>query len=384
VFTLLWLFVGVTLVIMAVIVTLNTLTFTRLERWRPMESPFVSILVPARDEAQVIGQTVRQLLAQDYPNFELIILDDQSSDCTGAVAVQAANGDSRLRIIQGALLPVGWLGKNWACQQLAGQARGELLVFSDADVGWGSGALSALVGAMQARKAGVFTVWPTQVCEGWAERLVVPLMMLAVLAYLPELGARYLPFVSLAAANGQCLAFRRKAYQRLGGHAAVRAKVVEDVAFARLAKRTGLRVVMALGSNQITCRMYHSWAEVRQGFGKNILAGHGDWPGFLVASTIFHWLIFLGPWMWLFLGWELALGSGWPWSPLSLIALGLGIRAITAAITRQRVGDALLMPFSVIMMSVVAAQALIWHFTGGPYWKGRLARIIDTENQASM
>ena len=340
--------------------------------------PLVSVLVPARNEAAVIGATVARLLAQTGVRFELLVLDDSSTDATGALALAAAHGDARLWVLEGAPLPDGWLGKNWACHQLAQAARGEWLVFTDADVRWSPGALAALLEDSESGRADVATVWPTQITDSWGERLVVPLMSMVILAYLPAALVHSTPWASFAAANGQCLAFRRRAYEVVGGHAAVRGVIVEDIALARRAKQRGLRLRMADGGGLIACRMYDGWAAVRDGYAKNIIAGYGDSVAFLLLATVFHWLVFLWPWVWLLLGWALPILPGWPLAPLALVALGVGVRAGTAAISRQRVGDALLMPVSVLAMTVIAAQALWWRWHGGPQWKGRtLARAAE-------
>jgi chlorobactene glucosyltransferase len=371
--TLVWVFALCALSVIALISVVNTLTFSRLRRARPARTPFVSMLVPARDEAEVIGQTLSRLLNQSYPSFEVIVLDDGSTDGTLEQARQAAADDSRASVISGEPLPAGWLGKNWACHQLAGHAKGEILAFTDADVCWEPEALFALVYLMEKTGANTFTVWPTQETLTWGERLVVPMMMFAIIGYLPELCVRYIRWPVFAAANGQCLAFRRDAYQHIGGHAAVRANVVEDVGLARETKHKRLRLVMSTGNRLINTRMYHSWPEVRDGFAKNILAGHGGRPGILLLSALFHWLLFLLPWAWLAIGWVVNLGSGWPWFPLALIGLGVGVRALSAAATHQRVGDALLLPISTVLMTLIAARSLWWHFRyGGPQWKGRL------------
>ncbi len=367
------LFILSALVVISLITVINTLTFPRLKKSAPVSQPFVSLLVPARDEARIIQATVARLLAQDYPNFELIILDDASTDGTAGVATQAGKGDQRLQVIGGKALPPGWTGKNWACQQLGEAANGELLVFTDADVSWESEALAGVVACMQATQADTFTVWPTQQAVSRAERLVVPLMMYTITSYLPELAVRKIPWASFAAANGQCLAFRRPAYQALGEHSAVRQIVVEDIALGRLTKQAGLRLVMALGNGLIYGRMYHDWRQVREGFAKNILAGHGGQPVFLFISAVFHWLIFLAPWAWLGAGVFSASIPGWPEYPLAMIALGLGSRLLSAAATRHALPDALLMPVSVLLMTVIAAQSVWWQFTqGGPSWKGRV------------
>ncbi len=366
------LFIGAALVIMGLTALLNAVMFLRLRTFRRVDvsrsqgGAQVSVLIPARNEARVIGMTVRQLLQQDYTNISVIVLDDNSTDKTAEFALAAGQGDTRLQVIQGKPLPPGWLGKNWACQQLAESARGDLLVFTDADVIWSPKALGVLVEASEHTQADLLTVWPTQQTVTWPERLVVPLMALAIIAYLPILPVHYMPWAVFAAANGQCMAFRRRAYERVGGHAAVRGRIVEDVELARAIKRAGLRLRMFDGNESVACRMYQDWNSVRDGFAKNILAGHGDSPAFLIASAAFHNLVFVVPWLWLF--WDRA-NPGWP---LLLIAAGIGVRALTAAVTRQRVLDALLMPVSVMLMNVIAARALWWHWRhGGPRWKDR-------------
>jgi len=363
------------LIVIFAIALLNALFFPRLRPAPPEFGWRVSVLIPARNESAVIGQTVRMLLRQTRPPDEILVLDDSSDDGTAECVQTAAEGHPALRVITGMPLPSGWMGKNWACHQLAQAASGELLVFIDADVIWRPGALAALTAQMQTSRADLLTVWPTQRTESWAERLVIPLMALAVLGYLPLPLVHHTPFSVAAAANGQCMVFRRGAYDLVGGHAAVRSQIVEDVALARRVKRAGLRLRMADGAGLVACRMYHDWSSVRSGFGKNILAGHSNSLLFLAVSTVFHWIVFVLPWLWLVFN-PVGL-DGWPWLPLLLIVLGVGTRAVTAAATRQRVVDALLLPVSVVMMTLIAAQAVWWKLRyGGPQWKGR---IVMTE-----
>lgn len=359
-------FVTLVLVGMAGIAIVNTLTFPRLGNAPPPETlPLVSVLIPARNEAAVIASTVRRLLAQTYPHFEVILLDDHSTDDTATIAQAASNNDSRLRVIRGQALPRGWLGKNWACHQLAQEASGELLIFTDADVQWQPNALMALVSEIEHHRADLLTVWPTQETITWGERLVVPLMGLVVMSYLPLPLVHYTRWTMFAAANGQCLAFRRATYEAIGGHQTVHNQVLEDVTLARRVKAQGANLWMVDGNRLVGCRMYESWPAVRDGFGKNILAGYGSQAGLMLA-TVFHWGVFLGPW--LALPWQPALAA-------SLIALSLTLRALTAAATHQRLADALLMPLSVLLMTRIAGQALWWQWRfGGPQWKGRIIR----------
>lgn len=360
------------LILIAVITILNVLTFPRLDRARqPTTTPRVSVLIPARNEAHTIGATVQRLLNQTYPDFEVLVLDDNSSDDTGEVARAAGGSDRRLRILRGQPLPAGWLGKNWACQQLGEAAAGDILVFTDADVIWTPESLARLVGEMTTRRSDLQTVWPTQITHTWAERLVVPLMAFVIIGYLPLLAVHHVPWPIFAAAMGQCLAFRRSAYAAVGEHAAVRDSIIEDVTFAKRIKRAGLRLRVADGGGVIRCRMYHNWQEVRNGFAKNLLAGHGDSIPFLLISWAFHWLLWLFPWIWLIVGAFVA-SPWWPQWPLLLILLGVSIRAATAAFSRQRVLDAIWMPVSTLLMAVIAGQAIWWRLRyGGPRWRGR-------------
>lgn len=363
-----------TLLLIALISVVNALTFPRLNPVKPQDTLSVSILVPARNEADRIVQTLNSLQRQSYPDFELIVLDDGSNDGTLEIVQKIIQGDARAQVISGQPLPPGWLGKNWACHQLAQEAKGELLVFTDADVHWGRQALSAVVSLIERSGADMLTVWPTQRTETWTERLVIPMMMFVVIGYLPEILVRHTNWPVFAAANGQCLAFRRVAYDQVDGHKSVRDNIIEDMGLAWGIKRSGLKLVMALGNRLIETRMYTNWQEVLDGFAKNILAGHGGQPLFLFLSAVFHWFLFLMPWIWLIAGLLAPDSPGWPWIPGTSILLGIGIRCVSAASTQQRIRDVIWLPLSVILMTIIAMRSLLWFFrSGGPEWKGRSA-----------
>jgi chlorobactene glucosyltransferase len=158
----------------------------------------------------------------------------------------------------------------------------------------------------------------------------------------------------------------------VGGHNAVRASIIEDIALARRVKRAGLRLWLADGAGLVGCRMYRSWPEVRNGYAKNILAGYGNSLVFLALATLFHWLILLFPWAWLAAGLLGPVAGPYPLGPLLLIALGVLIRTLTAVATRQRLIDAPLLPVSALLITVIAGQAVYWRLRyGGPRWKGR-------------
>lgn len=369
--TILALLVTLALAVMTVTVCHNLWAFPRLSARPPHHEIGVSILIPARNEADKIGPTVMALRQQGYAHFEVIVLDDHSTDETRCVAKEAAEADLRVHLLTGQPLPTGWSGKNWACQQLAAAARYDLLLFTDADVQWQPTALRAVIALQQAEAADLLTVWPTQLTTTWGERLVVPLMSFAIWAYLPVWLAHHTPYPAAAAANGQCLLFRRTAYERCGGHAAIRNRVLDDVLLAQRVKATRGRLRMADGAGLIRCRMYENWQETLFGYAKNILAGHNNSPLFLIASTLFHLLVFVGPWLWLAVGFLVTIPQ-WPQWPLTLLALGLLLRLLTAYATGYRLLDALLMPLSVLLMTRIALQSLWWHWHGGPHWKGRV------------
>lgn len=357
-------FIAGALIILLITMAMNLLTFPKLSAEDSLpETNMVSILIPARNEAQVIASTIEKLLSQTYTNYEVILLDDHSEDETGRIACDVAGDDERFRLIEGTTLPKNWMGKNWACHQLAQAAQGEIFIFTDADVQWQPDSLSAVVAEMKSSKADMVTVWSTQVTETLPERLTVPLIAMVILGYLPTIMVHHSPFSLFAAANGQCMAWRREAYEAVGGHQAVANNVLDDVTLAKLAKKHGFAIRMVDGAGLIRTRMYDSWQRVRDGFAKNILAGYGS-AFALMLGTIFHWLIFLVPLVLLF--WtEYRL-----WAVI-LIGAGLSLRTVSAIFSKQRVLDAPLLPVSVILFTIIAFQSLYWHYTGGSQWKGR-------------
>lgn len=343
-----------------VVALVNAATFpglARLGRERDGAAlPSASLLVPARDERATLPQTLPTWLAQGA--LEVLVLDDGSSDGTGAYLAEAAAREPTLRTLTGAPLPDGWSGKNWACHQLAQAARGELLVFTDADVRWGPGALTAVRRGLVHERADLLTCWPRQRCESLGERLLVPLVDMLLLTNLPAPLAR-LPWPrSATGANGQLMAWTRAGYERVGGHAALRAEVLEDVRFAQRLKARGGRVALSLGRGLVETRMYDGFAAAVAGFGKNVVAAAGS-PLALVALWLWNVLAYT-------LAWPLALVEP-RWLPLALA--GVGLRALTNAIARRPLAEALLQPLAPIALTAVVWRALRWR--GGYEWRGR-------------
>ncbi len=269
------------------------------------DAPLVSILVPARNEALNIEPCVRSLLAQDYPFFEVIVLDDHSEDET--VALLRGLGMSETgtisRLLRGRPLPSGWTGKGWACHQLAQAARGQFFFFTDADTEHEPGALSALVAYAQKHRTDLLSAWPRLITRTPGEQLVVPMILflgmtmyphwlLRVVQRFPVLAKRIKPRHRrmLGVANGQSMFFTRVGYDRIGGHEAERANVVEDVALGRaVASRLdeGMRLLNCEALHFSRCRMYRSFPEVWEGFTKNLRAAFEDsLPSFLLVGVV--------------------------------------------------------------------------------------------------
>ncbi len=259
------------------------------------DAPLVSLVIPARNEARNIRRCVKSALATSYAPLEVIVVDDHSTDDTGAIAAELAARDPRVRVVVPPPLPDGWFGKQWACDAGARVARGVVIGFMDADTWQAPDLVPRVVNAMRARGADLLTVAGEQELSSFWERLVQP-QVFAIL------GARYggtevvneSRYPSNKIANGQCLFFRRDVYDAMGGHAAVREKVAEDLALAQRWFSAGRRVTMVLGLAQLRTRMYTSLAELVAGWGKNIYAGGRDaMPRGAVMRTLFPLLLVL-------------------------------------------------------------------------------------------
>lgn len=241
----------------------------------PARSPSVTVIVPARNEALNIETCIRSITAQDYPVFDIIVVDDRSEDGTGALARALSPGRATsLRVLEGEDLPVGWLGKPWACWQGIQAAAGELLLFTDADTVHKPELLGRAVAAMEEDDAELLTVTGRQLMVTFWERLIQPQVFFAMLMRYYDLeGMLRRGRWRSAIANGQYMLFRRQAYEALGGHQAVRGEVVEDLALAQRVAKSGRRLSMRRAERSLSTRMYRSLGELVRGWSKNVLVG---------------------------------------------------------------------------------------------------------------
>ncbi len=358
---------------MAALLAIAAMANTLVNRWtwlRPTPSALpppvrVSVLIPARNEAANIARAIEGARAAGAG--EIRVYDDRSSDGTLVVLGDRAGPD--LTVLHGAPLPPGWVGKPHACQRLGESATGDILLFVDADVELTAGAAGGIVSTMDQWGADVFTAVPRQRADTWAERLLMPLLHLTYVAWLP---LALVPRVSdprVLAANGQVLALRREAWNRIGGFASVRGAVVDDMAICGRAKAVGLRVLFADGHRLGACRMYGSFGEVWAGFSKNIYRGLGSTPA-LIGATCLYATAFVVPFALLPLA---ALEMPGLWGPVLLgVGANVAARGVLALRHGHRWWSVLLQPVAVLVLVAIALNSWRWERQGGVRWAGRV------------
>jgi hypothetical protein len=350
----------------AAVVTVHSLVNLALLR-RPEPGPArvrerVSVLVPARDEERHVGGLLADLRAQTgVDDLEVLVLDDASGDGTRAVLDRAAALDRRVRVLTGTGPPPGWLGKAAACDRLAAEATGQVLVLVDADVRLAPHAVAATVGVLRTHGLDLVSPYPRQVAETVAERLVQPLLQWSWASLLPLRVAERTPRPSLSAANGQLMAVDARAYRRAGGHAAVRTEVLDDVALVRRIKATGGRGGVADGTHLATCRMYDDRDDLVEGWSKSLWSatGHPLAAAALVGAAAVTYVL---P--------AVAALRGSRWGAAGYAAAVIG-RAVVAQRTGGRVHDAWTHPASVVAWSLLVARSWRGRRAGSLTWKGR-------------
>jgi chlorobactene glucosyltransferase len=251
---------------------LNLLLIPRLEEGGETRGPLVSVIIPARNEAGSIERTVRAFLAQTWESLEIIVVDDRSSDDTGSILRAIAAEDPRLHVINGVEPPDGWLGKPWALHQGQGLARGELLLFVDADIVYEPHAVAAAVTQLDAAGSSMVTLFPRLVMETFWEKLAMPYLAVVAYSILPTWLANRTRIPILGVGGGTGNLIRRDHYDAVGGHSALREAVIDDVATARLLRRNGYRTTVVRASSLASVRMYQGRRAIVEGFTKNIFA----------------------------------------------------------------------------------------------------------------
>jgi chlorobactene glucosyltransferase len=265
----------------------------------PENPPLVSVIVPARNEAHNIARCVTSILSTTYPNMEMIVVDDSSTDGTAQIARDAAQRDPRARFIASPPLPEGWFGKQWACASGARIARGSVLQFTDADTVHGPDLLTRSVNAMRRARAQLFSVAGRQELGGFWEKVIQPqIFTILSMRYGGTQSITEATNVRDKIATGQCIFVTHDSYNAIGGHASVRSSVAEDLMLAQKFFGARKRVVIMLGVNQLSTRMYASLGEIIRGWQKNVFAGGLDSVPFgRVGKTIFPLFLLMPPLM---------------------------------------------------------------------------------------
>jgi hypothetical protein len=327
----------------------------RLLRRPPSAGPRreVPILIPARDEAAQIARCVTALRDQG----DVLVLDDGSRDGTADIAAAAG-----ARVLSGTPPPPGWLGKPWACAQLAAAVPGDVLVFVDADVQVDPDGVRRAVALLDAAGLDVVCPFPAQLTGTAAERLVQPLLQWSWLTTLPVRLAERSPRPSLTAACGQFVVVRRAALEAAGGFAAIRDAVLDDLALVRAIKAAGGRGGVVDGTALASCRMYDGWSDIRAGYGKSLWAAFGSLPGAVAA------LAGLG------VAYVVPAAAALRGSRVGLVGYlaGVASRVIAARRTGGRpFPDALAHPLAIITLGFLTADSWRAHRAGTLTWKGR-------------
>lgn len=347
------------------------------------EVPLVSICIPARNEEAVIERCVRSALRQNYPNLEVLVLDDESTDRTADI-LQHIKGETSIPLVlpNSKPKPHNWLGKPWACQQLADHARGNILLFIDADTWLEKNMVAKVVRTMGHDVIDFLTVWPQQQLNSFWEKTILPLVYYALLTLLPSRfvhkAPKWIPKIleplvrpMFAAACGQCMAFKRSAYESINGHFSVKDQVVEDVALARRIKKAGLSMKMYHGQSSISCRMYTSAQEIRDGFSKNFLAGFDHNIPLFAMMALLHLVVFVLPFILL----PIALLKGyWLVALLSGLAVVFVIshRLLLAAWFNWSYLYSFLHPLGVLWFQKLGLASVVSYYRGeSSTWKGR-------------
>ena len=348
------------------------------------QAPEVSICIPARNEANSIERCVRSAVDQKYVNHRVFVLDDGSTDETPDVLKKLSDSlNDKLTVLSGAPKPKGWLGKSWACHQLSEQATGEIIIFIDADTWLEPETTSKVVRTMGRDVVDMITLWPEQKLGSFWEKTVIPLVYFALLTLLPTRYAYQLPrwipsFLrqkaapQFAAACGQFMAFRRKAYNAIGGHQSVKDEVVEDVELAKNIKRAGFSMKMYHGRAAVHCRMYSSSRELWEGFRKNFLAGFGNNVLLFTVMALLHVIAFILPA--LALPFLLFLGT-WQSIILCLVAVTFMLlqRIFINRWFNWDLSYSLLHPVGVIWFQLLGIQVLQDYFNNdSATWKDRI------------
>lgn len=337
-------------------VTIINLVFREKIHDNSLSETLVTVLIPARNEADKIGNLLGDIEKQTHPNLEVFVYNDRSEDNTEAVVKQFAEKNSKVHLINGREFPDIWLGKPHACHRLSEYGNGQYLLFLDADVRLHPELITRSLNYLKAEQLALLSVFPKQRMLTFGEKLTVPLMHFILLTLLPLVLVRKSPYASLSAANGQFMFFERGTYNKYKPHEHAKRTTAEDIKIAGYYKNNKLPISCLTGTDLITCRMYGSYRQAVSGFSKNIVLFFGG--SYLAAIT--YWAV-------LFAGFIPALFASKTLFIIHAVLLIL-IRILSSITARQ---NALINSLLFIPQMFSMAHILIDSFRKNIEWKGR-------------
>jgi chlorobactene glucosyltransferase len=340
----------------------------------PNPGPLISVLVPARNEEANIGACVESLRRQDYPNFEILVLDDSSTDATAEIVSRIGAEDPRVRLLQGKPLPQGWAGKPFACHQLAQEARGSWLLFTDADTVHASSMLRRVLGVALVSRAVLISGFPYQRTPSVAQKMALPLMFyFLILCGLPlwllQRSRHSLPSLAI----GQFLFFSANEYRSFGGHEAVKSRILEDVWLGREVSRHHYKQLTLDLSSLVSCQMYREFGTMWDGIVRWLYMVASISVVALVLLITAVVFLFLAPFLWLIYGLLLAQASfAWEAMVTLQVAIVFLARFMVGRRFSQPKTSVILHPVGVAFLLLVAVYASYLQLVGGGIrWKGR-------------
>jgi glycosyltransferase involved in cell wall biosynthesis len=332
--------------------------------------PVVSVIVPARNEEACLGACLESLLAQDGVSFEIIVVDDHSTDRTREIAEsfiatrRSAASEKTLRVIEAGPLPEGWTGKNNAVVTGARSARGAWLLFTDADTVHLLGSLARALAEARENNADMLSYSPEQIAVTFWEMATPPVVFAELARQYPPSKVSD-PNSPEAAANGQYILIRREAYDAVGGHTAVAGDILEDVALARAVKASGRKIRFRYAADAVRTRMYRNYRQLRDGWTKNLALLFPN-PGWLAAKTLAWWAV---PWIVLVLMFA-GLAKQWWWNSVFVAAflwVTMRLRRANFDLAMELLGALFGMP----MFAYLLLRSKQAHRKGSVPWKGR-------------
>lgn len=325
----------------------------------------VSVLIPARNEAGNIGLLLHSLKTHNYENLEVIVLDDLSEDETFEICSKFSETDHRFNVVKGEPVPKKWLGKNFACSELAKHAKGDFLLFLDADEIVQDGLINNAINRMHINKLSLLSLFTNQIMVTRGEQLVVPMMHFILLNLLPLRLVKLIKNPAFSAASGQFMLFDSKDYKENQWHEQVKDQIVEDVEIMKRIKQQGYKGEALLANGYIFCRMYHSYEEAIQGFSKNLLAGFGN---SVIGLLCYNFLVLAGPVLILF------------YLNVELFAFSCALIILSRLMISYMSGqpplrNILLHPFQILSLAIVSFYSIRNKIQKNVIWKGRKINI---------